>query len=831
MNRLWPILALFLVAATTADESRQYRVAQSAFDDKLYDVAERQLQEFVDKFPQSERIDTAYFLLGQAQFQLGRYDAAARTFTDALAKWPDKRADGWLLWLGDTLSRQEKYAAAANRYTELIEKHSRSKSVPQALYGLAFAQFKQQDYPGTIETLERLAREGVRGDLASDADLLRGQLYLARGELGKAETILEAVARRAGNTQRVYYRAQLWLGELFLRRQQPPEALNRYGLITESFKARPNRPVDAQLAGEAFFGTGRTLWETNDFAGAAAAFQLALTTAPGETLRRAALLKLAEAFVRDGKVNEGVERLKEFLQTRAEDPLADDVQLAIGNLLFGKGDYPAALKEYGQLIRGFPQSPLLGSAYRQAGWCAWQLQQTGEALGYFQKALPLLKDAGVAAETLFKIADGQYALGQFAEAAESYRELIARHAKLPGLDRALYQLGETYRRLLKFVEAGQAFERVVKEHPAGEFAPPAQYNLGQLLARQGDEPGARAAFAIVVQKFPANVWARNAALAVGESFNREGQYEQAIAEFDKLAGNGLDTELAQQAFYSRGWCLAQTGKRDKTLVDFLEFMKARPSAPLAPEVQYWIADEYLRQRDYLKAQAQFQSLAETYPTSKLADAALYFAGRAAYARQDFKTATEIYGGFERKFPQSRWRCEARFGHGDAYCELGQFDVALLIFESLIKEFPDCAVTGEALGRKGDCQYTLTRYDDALATYRKALDAAKEPALRIQLLFKLGQTCEKSNKPDDAFQHYSAAILEATASPAANEPPERFWSCKAARAAAALRENGPQWQDAITMYGKLAGHCPDLKEMADDRIRKLRVQHPGSLFTP
>src|SRR5437667_1996439 len=48
MKRLWPVLALLLVAASSPDETRQYRVAQAAFQDKLYDVAERQLQEFLE---------------------------------------------------------------------------------------------------------------------------------------------------------------------------------------------------------------------------------------------------------------------------------------------------------------------------------------------------------------------------------------------------------------------------------------------------------------------------------------------------------------------------------------------------------------------------------------------------------------------------------------------------------------------------------------------------------------------------------------------------------------------------------------------------------------
>ena len=183
----------------------------------------------------------------------------------------------------------------------------------------------------------------------------------------------------------------------------------------------------------------------------------------------------------------------------------------------------------------------------------------------------------------------------------------------------------------------------------------------------------------------------------------------------------------------------------------------------------------------------------------------------------------------KKFPQSNWRCDARFGQGDALSELGKFDDALLVFEALTKEFPDCSLTGEAWGRKGDCQYSLSRYDDALISYRKALDAAKDSGTRNQALFKLGQTFEVQKKFDDAIQQYTKALYETTAVPTSNSPVERFWSCKAARAAAGLKEQQNQWSDAITLYIRLGELCPDLKELADDHIRKLKTPHPEALL--
>ena len=825
MKRFVPLLALLFVAATSLEENRQFRVAEAAFNDKLYDVTTRQLQEFLEKYPQSPRTGHALYLLGRTQLNLNNWETAIHTLQSALAKWPDKRADEVTFWLGEAHSWGGEFAAAEAQYVEVLEKYPWSPLVPMAWYELAVAQFRQGRHDAVAVSLDKLAQTHPPADLALDASLVRCQLLLAKHDFAKADAALEAVARKAGTNHRAFYRANYWLGESLASRQQFVAARAQYAVVTDAFKAKPNQPVDAQLAGEAWFAAGWAHWNAGEFAGAGEAFKMALATATRRELKRDALLKVAECAAWSGQPGDSVAGLKDFLATHPLDPLADAAQLAIGDLLFTKGDHAPALVEYARLLTTYTNSSLRARAGTQAGWCSWRLKQFPLALEYFQNALPLVKDDAAAAEVEFKIADVHFALDQFPEAASDLQRLMAAHPQSTVLDHAQFQLGEAYRRAGNTTRALQAFAALVKQHRPSEFAPQAQYNLGQLLAADRREDAARAAFATVVSSFPATVWASNAVLAIGESFAREGQPDAAVAEFDKLTAAGLDSELAQQAFYSRGWL----SPREKTLAEFLEFLKAHPQAKLAADIQYWIADEYLRQRDYLKAQAQFQSLAETYPTSRVADAAQYFAGRAAYGRQDFETAIKLYETLVKKFPQSNWRCDARFGQGDALSELGKFDDALLVFEALTKEFPDCSLTGEAWGRKGDCQYSLSRYDDALASYRKALDAALDAGMRNQALFKLGQTFEAQKKVDDAIQQYAKALYEATAVPDAKEPVEWFWSGKAARAAANLKEQQNKWSDAITLYKKLGELCPDLNELAEDRIRKLIAQHPETLL--
>jgi TolA-binding protein len=823
MKRFVALFALLLVAAT-AEQLRSFRVGQAAFQDRIYDVAERNLAEFLQKFPDSDRANSAHLLLAQSQLFQGKWQAAVQTTEAAMSKWPEWKPDSLRFWQAEALSAGGKLGNAETRYAEVVEKFPRSPLRDQALFGLAFAQFKQTHYEAAGQTLDKLLKLNPRPELAQDGAVLQGQILLALDKFEQADAAFEGVIKKASGS-RAFYRAHLWMAESLTRRGQSEEALKHDAIVLDAFKAKPNRPVDAQLAAEAWYNVGWTNWRDGKFESAAEGFLQALTNAQFEQLKRDALLKLGETYARAGKIGDGISKLKEFLQTHPADPLADEVQMAIGNLWFENNNYAAALPEYALLVSQHPQSPLLARGNFNAGWAAWRLNQSADALKYFQQAFTLTKDPAIASESLFKVADAQYALGKYADAVASYQQFISTYSDNKQIDRALFQLAEAYHKLRNADAAIATFESLVKQFPQSALAPEAQFSIGQIYVGLGRENEARAAFRTALRDFAQSNWANNAALAIGQSFYREGKYDEALAELEQLSARGPDDELAQRALYHRGWAWAMKGQEEsKTLPDFTEFLKKYPQSPVAPEVQFWLADYFLRKKDYVKAQEQFQSLTETYPASGIADKAQYFAARAAYSRQDFKTAIDLFEGLLKKFPESSFRCDARFGEGDALTELNQFDNALIVFDTLVKEFPDCYVLCEALGRKGDCQETLTRHEDAVATFHKALDCAQDPTMRNQLIWKLGLSLERAGKLDEAMQAYSKPLYEETASSESNEPPERFWLCKAARDAARMKEQQQQWRDAITLYQKLIESCPDMKTLAEDKIRKIRTEH-------
>ena len=820
------ILLLFVAAA--AEEPRQYRVAKASFGDGLYEVAERQLAEYLTAFPNTGHADELQLMLGQAQLNQGKWREAVLTLQQALARWPaEKRPDSFRFWLAEALVRGEKFSEAEKLYADVVEKYPRSAYRPQAQYGLAYVQFKLHRPEAAIQTLGKLPKPAPKGELAQNGGLLRGQIYLAMANFARADEVFRELIEQYPDS-RTFYRAQYWAGESLAGQGKYAESLAHFQVVSDRFQGGANKLVDAEMAAEAWYATGWAYWQQNRFDEAAGAFTQSLANARSAAVKRDAMLKLAESYTRGGKREQGVAQLRAFLDAQPADPLADEIQWTIGKLQWAREDYGAALAAYGELITKYPQSALLGRAHFEAGWACWKLNKLADALPHFQQAFALARDPAVAAEALFKVADTQFALGQYADAMGGYQRLISAYPETKLIDRAMSQLGQVYQRVRNPEAAISVYESLARQYPQSRYAPEALFSIGLIQVGQLREPEARTAFGELIAKYPNTEWSRKAALATGESWRREGNMEQAIAVFDRLAGEA-DRATADQAAYSRGWCYAASGQADKTLAEFTKFLQEHPDSAQAPDLRYWVGDYYWKRDDYLKAQEQFQLLAKNYPASKLADTALHSAARAAYARQDYAGAIDLFESLVKTYAESPWRCDARFGQGDAMSELGRFDDALLVFDSLIKEFPACSLGCEAQGRKGDCQFTLGRYPDAIVSYRNALGCATrserpDSSLINQIYYKLGQSYERNDRLNDAFEQYSKAVYEAVAGQDTNAPPERFWICKAALAATGVKEKQEQWREAIAVYQRLGELCPEMKPLTEERIRKIRVEH-------
>ena len=172
----------------------------------------------------------------------------------------------------------------------------------------------------------------------------------------------------------------------------------------------------------------------------------------------------------------------------------------------------AAQDSFDQFISEFTNSPLLGKAYLDRGWCEWLAGDLTNSLADFIAAA---QSPGLPPEDLavarFKMGDAMFALTNYAGALENYRAVLDDFTNFPAVagalgDRALYQSLRANLQLTNYDGASNALAQILKRFPASDLAPDSTLLYGEGLAAANRPARARAvvsAISCAISRFAA----------------------------------------------------------------------------------------------------------------------------------------------------------------------------------------------------------------------------------------------------------------------------------------------------------------------------------------
>ena len=114
--------------------------------------------------------------------------------------------------------------------------------------------------------------------------------------------------------------------------------------------------------------------------------------------------------------------------------------------------------------------------------------------------------------------------------------------------------------------------------------------------------------------------------------------------------------------------------------------------------QYTAAFDLLKEGQYSKSIAAFESFLKDYPDSKYADNAQYWLGEANYVSREYKTALNAFQTLIAKYPESSKISGARLKIGYTYYELKNWSAAKDALMQVVKLYPDTTVASKANDR-------------------------------------------------------------------------------------------------------------------------------------
>jgi TolA-binding protein len=443
--------------------------AQALFGMARYERASLLLQDMDRRFPRLRLEDPELlYYIGEAEFQLKRYQKARRYFLWALNVMPEIRDNDIILTrVGDTYQFEKAYEAARDIYRRVVKDFPGSDGALVARIRLAESPAKDTDHPWDIfqvqattdalKTYQEILDNHPQRPVAELAQLKMGVYYYKKKKYAKSLAILEELLQKNPRTPfrpEVTYTLDLttvaYLQEL--KRQGKPLALMDAYLRNRASLRRPNSNQMLETLAWAYQRTGlnqraaklyrvlisrglnrpqyhmglaENLMAEGDYQGVAEALPQKVIAKLADQAAVKGRSLLGRALARLGRCGEAEPLLRYVLEQRFDYPWIAQDYFALGRCLVGMDRVEEGLEALEQAAARFGPDRQLerylvamtaGSAARGAG-------KPRRALGLFERAESLALSDRDRAQAIYEQGQTLRRLDERARVAETFRRL------------------------------------------------------------------------------------------------------------------------------------------------------------------------------------------------------------------------------------------------------------------------------------------------------------------------------------------------------------------------------------------------------------------------
>jgi len=316
---------------------------------------------------------------GQVYARLARMQSATRDYPDEL--W--NSADAYM--------RGQDYTSAVKLLTEYLKNESRRRH-GDALAMLGEARLSLGEVDEAIEAFKQCVEFHPRDPAAFRARLLASMAYVEKGDISKAESLLEENLSGEGMTpkSREWRDSLFALGELLYTDRSYGQAIRR---LEEAVTRYP----DAPQALEARFFAADSYFQS------AKSAQGKLNSDIPQSVKTVHSKKIRELFAESLRQHQAIrqtlaERNELGELTPLEKSILRNCSFAIANIHFSTGRYEEAIKAYSTTTNRYQNSPEVLDAYVQIASAYRRLGKPDEAKATLEQAKAVLKRMGNTAD-------------------------------------------------------------------------------------------------------------------------------------------------------------------------------------------------------------------------------------------------------------------------------------------------------------------------------------------------------------------------------------------------------------------------------------------------
>lgn len=748
--------------------------------------AEHLIRNFINNYPENQKVNTAYFELGKLRYRENKYKDALYWFgqTNKSGLDSEQRAEmvfkiGYSHFMLEQLSEanrafyeikdaKNRYAAPATYYYSHIAYSQNNLATalkgfktltndqtfaPLVPYYITQIYYMQREYAEVVNYAPPFLENATSKRAPEIARLIGESLYLLK-RYDEAVPYIEQFAQKTTSLTR---EENYLVGFVYYRDGKFTEATKYLERVATE---------DDTLSQNAYYHLADCYLKNNDKAKARQAFSIAAKYDFDMDIKEDALFSFAKITFETlyNPFNEAIEAFKSYIELFPKSPRIDEAHSYLVQAFTSTKNYKEALISLDQIKH---KDASIRQAYQRAAFFRgieqYQNLNFYEAIELFTLSLKYPEySKSLSALALYWRGEGYYRTDQFSKAADDYSLFLVSPGafELPEYSMGHYNLGYAHFKLKRYDEASVWLRKYTALDPTAKTS------------------------------FMGDAYNR-----IGDSYFMLRSYWVALDYYEKAINtNTIDVDYA---ILQRGIAFGLVERPEKKVETLLTLVHGHKESDFMDDGLFELAETYLSMGQSANAITYYTQLKDQFPGSSYFVKALVQLGIAAYNENNYDAAMSYYKRVVEEFPGSPEAKNALIGirniHVDngtvkdylAYADQlgslgnvtmaekdslsyiaaermymsGNCQKALQSLMQYIEEHPKGNFILNANYYMGDCHYRNKQYDNALAAFNQVIQKPKSPFTE-QTLLAVSDIYTQQKKFAEAYESYS--LLESLA---------------------------------------------------------------------
>jgi len=698
-------------------------------NDKKYDPARKTLRIYVNDYPKSKNLADALYRIGECSFLLDDLKSAATEFNAFLKQFPDHElAEYALPYLADAQLRLNRPQEAAAAFSKSLAQFPKGSLAEDSKFGLARAYETLKQSDRALPLYKELA-ENRTGNRADEAQLSMATLYFESKKYAEAATAFSDIAKRFPDSSLVIT-AELNAGFAYYQLGEFRQAIIRFDNVTKD-KAR-------SLTAKYWSGVSHK--SLGDYPKAASLLKSAYDADPKNPLAENLLYQWADCELRQKHFEESIKLFLQVVDGWPKGEYADDSLHYAAEAAMDSGQ----LKQTETLLNRFEKEyPASGLRLHQALLRGRLLdtedgkESSQKAIVQFEKVLRESKLPQTQNLARFHLARAYQKQDKHPQTLSMLVPLIA-EVKKNGAQaeftdalvlQAISLLAEK-----KYEQASKSVGEYLQLRPTGTHADQAIATRALSEAYRGDQTTAQFNLTLLVNKFPKSPVIAKTTHQVAEIAYAANDWAWSGKLFTSIIKQGQDSPYHAAGLAGLGWSLTQQKKYAEAAQQFNLIATQHPNHELAPEAAYMQGKSLQDAQKFPESVKAYQRAFEKYAPKKYAFLSGLQTARVLKHIDQIDQADKAYEGLLKKFPKADNLDKLFDEWALLNYEAERYDRSDEIFRRLVSETPNSDLADNARLSLAESDLLAGKLDAASATFldlsksKKSDDQVREVSL-------------------------------------------------------------------------------------------------------